>query len=159
MRALRSTSFFSRLPSSAAPWILIRSTETGFVTLLNSGGATLPQVATVFVQSQEYFQHLVNQIYGTILGRQGSAAETSGWVQLLQQGKRDEVVLGLILASIILVLFLRVVGRGILAEHLHRAAHLVVLAARGRQRVDARGGAAGRPRPLGGEPGRTQPRR
>ncbi len=75
------------------------STETGFVTALNSGSSTTLQVTTAIVQSTEYLQHLVNQFYSTVLGRQCSAAETSVWVQLLQQGTRDEQVLALILTS------------------------------------------------------------
>jgi hypothetical protein len=75
------------------------SSETGFVTALNSGSSTTLQVATAIAQSTEYLQNLVNKFYSTVLGRQGSAAETAGWVQLLQQGTRDEQVLALILTS------------------------------------------------------------
>jgi hypothetical protein len=75
------------------------SSETGFVDALNSGTATKLSVSTAVAQSTEYFQHVVNQIYSTTLGRQGSAAEINGWVHLLGQGSRDEQVLALILAS------------------------------------------------------------
>lgn len=75
------------------------SSETGFVTALNNASSTALQVTTAIEQSTESFQHVVNQFYSTALGRQGSLAETSGWVQQLQQGKRDELIFGLIVAS------------------------------------------------------------
>jgi hypothetical protein len=75
------------------------ATETGFLDALNNGSATPLQVATAILQSTEYAQHLVNGFYSTYLGRQGSTTETSGWVQLLQQGVRDEQVLAMILGS------------------------------------------------------------
>jgi hypothetical protein len=73
--------------------------ESGFLNALNGGTATPLQVATVILQSTEYAQHLVNGFYSTMLGRQGSATETSGWVQLLTQGTHDEQVLAMILSS------------------------------------------------------------
>ncbi|HLJ95082.1 MAG TPA: DUF4214 domain-containing protein, partial [Gemmataceae bacterium] len=75
------------------------ATETSFVTALNNGTSTLLQVATAIVHSTEYYQRLVNQIYSADLGRQGSLAETAGWVQQLQQGTHDEQVLAQILSS------------------------------------------------------------
>src|SRR5262249_52076648 len=73
--------------------------ETGFVTALNNGTATPAEVATAILQSTEYAQRLVNQFYSTALNRVGSTTETSGWVQSLQQGTRDEQVFSQILAS------------------------------------------------------------
>lgn len=73
--------------------------ETGFLNALNSGSTTPLQVATGILQSTEYAQRLVNGFYSTFLGRQGSTTETSGWVQLLLQGVRDEQVLAMIISS------------------------------------------------------------
>ena len=73
--------------------------EAGLLNALNSNTATPSQVATIILQSTEYAQHLVNGFYRTILGRQGSTADTSGWVQLLLQGTRDEQVQAMILSS------------------------------------------------------------
>jgi hypothetical protein len=57
------------------------------------------QVVTAILQSTEYAQHLVNGFYAAALGRQGSTAETNGWVQLLLQGTHDEQVFAMIISS------------------------------------------------------------
>jgi hypothetical protein len=74
--------------------------ETGFLNSLNNGTTTRLQVATALLQSSEYAQRLVNGFYSGMLRRQGSAAETSGWVQLLLQGAHDEQVAALIVSSV-----------------------------------------------------------
>jgi hypothetical protein len=57
------------------------------------------QVVLAILHSTEYAQHLVNGFYAAGLGRQGSTAETSGWVQMLLQGARDEQVFAMIISS------------------------------------------------------------
>jgi hypothetical protein len=75
------------------------SGASGFINALNGGTANTFQVAAAILNSTEYAQRLVNQFYSTVLARQGSLAETNGWVQALTHGTRDEQVLTMLLAS------------------------------------------------------------
>lgn len=75
------------------------ASETGFIDALTTGRVTPLQVTTALLQSTEYAQRVVNGFYSTALGRQAGTAESSGWVQSLLQGTRDEQVLATILSS------------------------------------------------------------
>ena len=70
-----------------------------FVNALDQGTLTQAAVAAAVEHSFEARDFLVKGWYVTFLGRQANGTEELGWVNLLVQGKTEEVVLGDILGD------------------------------------------------------------
>jgi sugar lactone lactonase YvrE len=71
----------------------------GWVNALNAGLLNRAQVAGALLGGTEYLSDLVGGFYKRLLGRSASPGDTSGWVNAIQHGLRDEQVIAALASS------------------------------------------------------------